>query len=63
MTATTTQPATTGRHRAPETTDEPRWSTPREFLAAWSRVGRHAAPEDRTPDDPFDWLGFAPAAD
>ena len=68
---TTALPRTHGRHRAPESTDEPCWATPAEFLAAWTRVGRHAAPErsgrhagsDRPADgDVFDWLGFAPAA-
>lgn len=68
---TTALPRTPGRHRAPAPTAEPRWATPAEFLAAWGRVGRHAArkqsgrsagaqrPADGTV---FDWLGFAPAA-
>jgi hypothetical protein len=71
---TTALPSSPGRHRAPEATDQPRWSTPAEFVAAWARIGRHAAPEPSgghaaadLPDgsdgpDVFDRLGFAPAA-
>jgi hypothetical protein len=66
MTVALTRHATTGRHRAPEPTDEPRWATPAEFAAAWTRVGRHAAPESpaRHAADGavFDWLRLAPAA-
>jgi hypothetical protein len=63
-------PRSPGRHRAPESGDEPRWASPTEFRAA--RAGRHAAPErsgrhaadsERAADgDVFDWLGFAPIA-
>ena len=68
---TTATPRTPGRHRASEPTEEPRWATAAEFLASWTRVGRHATPEpgrhaageDRPTDgDVFDWLGFTPAA-
>jgi hypothetical protein len=71
MTTATTalpRPLTPGRHRAPESTEEPRWATAAEFSAAWARLGRHAAPEPSGrhaayPDgDLFDWLGSAPAA-
>ena len=62
MTTVLPRPSTTGRHRAPESTDEPRWATPADFRAAWMRAGRHAAPEPAAGPDPFDWLGLAPAA-
>ncbi len=72
MTTALPRPLTAGRHRAPETTDEPRWATAAEFAAAWARVGRHAAPQTSGPHadedvrgrdgDVFDWLGFTPAA-
>ncbi len=58
-------PRPTGRHRAPESADEPRWASPADFRAAWMRTGRHAAAEPadaRAATDPFDWLGAAPAA-
>jgi hypothetical protein len=66
MTVALSRPQTTGRHRAPESTDEPRWATPADFAAAWTRVGRHAAPESpgrhAADGEGYDWLGVAPAA-
>ncbi|RBY86856.1 hypothetical protein [Blastococcus sp. TF02A-26] len=61
MTTALPRPSTTGRHRAPESADEPRWASPADFRAAWMRIGRHAAAEPAG-TDPFDWLGVAPAA-
>ena len=63
-------PRSPGRHRAPESTDEPRWASPADFRAAWARAGRHAAPEPsgrhaaaaHPAADAFDWLRFAPVA-
>ncbi|SEP05960.1 hypothetical protein [Trujillonella endophytica] len=64
MTAVLPRPTSAGRHRAPETSDEPRWASAAEFSAAWARAGRHAAPEasGRHASDDFDWVGRAAAA-
>jgi hypothetical protein len=66
MTVALPRTQTTGRHRAPEPTAEPRWATPAESAAAWTRVGRHAAlesPGRHAADGAVvDWLGLAPAA-